>query len=167
MAHTTPPLSPCNMLEDRELELPFPRFPQIPYVAQLLPKQTYESYIWKAEVRQRWHFLLFPLASRDKETLVFLWQCSGGSRVWHLFLWVPGTSVLMGMDLPWSSVPGARSWGCHFLTAQLSGHSPVLWPLYRWALLGIIPGSSSWSLSLRAFQLFCKHVVLYIKYLWV
>lgn len=39
--------------------------------------------------------LLFPLASQDTEALVFLWQCSGGPRVWYLFLRVPGTSILM------------------------------------------------------------------------
>lgn len=39
--------------------------------------------------------LLLPLASRDVEDLVFLWQCSRGPSVWYLLLCVPGTSTLM------------------------------------------------------------------------
>lgn len=99
--------------------------------------------------------LLFPLTSKDTEALVFLWQCSRGPGVWYLFLWVPGTSILMAWVCTEAAclepgVEAAISLFLNFLVIpQFSDHGTgeVLWL----ARLVIAPRSSSWSLFLQTF----------------
>lgn len=163
-----PPL--CNMLEDREQKTPFLRLPHF-YMWHSLCRSRHMNVIFGKQKQDREvALLLFPLASSDANTLVFLWQCSRGPRVWYLLLWVPGTSILMAWI--WTEVicldPAVRAaialFSSFLIISQFSDHDTGNVPWL--AHLAILPDEAR-SLFPQTFEQLCMYLSHYITSLWV